>query len=68
MVTKETNGAFLFGYLVGVAGKLLPGKGVLGLSEGLWHPLHCSCILVSFAAGKRKEIPVWMLGEAGSLL
>lgn len=30
MVTKETNGAFLFGYLVGVAGKLLLGKGVLG--------------------------------------
>lgn len=52
---------------------VLPGsccweKECWGLSEGLWHPLHCSCILVSFAAGKRKEIPVWMLGEAGPLL
>lgn len=48
MVTKETNGAFLFGYLVGVAWKLLREK------RRLWRLLHCSFILVSFAARKEK--------------
>lgn len=55
VVTRETSGAFLFGYLVGVAWKLLLRKRVSGLLEGLWCPLHCSFVLVGVAAREEKE-------------
>lgn len=54
MVPKETNGAFLFGYLVEAAWKLLLGKGCWRFPAGSRYP-HQSSIVPVHPAARREE-------------
>lgn len=68
MVTKETNGASLVGYLVGVAWKLLLGKSVAGFRKVCdVHSTAVSFLSVLSQGLRKQEMSVWLLSEAGAL-
>lgn len=68
MVTKETNGASLVGYLVDVAWKPLLGKSVVGFRKVCdVHSTAVSFLSVLLQGLRKQEIPVWILLEAGAL-